>query len=56
MRSRMADDLPPGLKERIAALEDRARQGSEFDAASWAWLILLGIVVPLVLLIWGWEP
>jgi len=52
----MADDLPPGLEERIEALEDPTRQGSDFDARSWAWLTLLGIAVPLALLIWGWEP
>lgn len=52
----MADDLPPGLKERIEALESHARQESDFDATSWAWLILLGIAVPLALLIWGWAP
>ena len=50
----MANDLPPGLKERIEALETEAHQGSDFDAASWGWLILLGIAVPLALLIWGW--
>jgi hypothetical protein len=52
----MADKLPPELEERIAALEDPARQGSDFDARSWVWLILLGVTVPLALLIWGWGP
>jgi hypothetical protein len=52
-RSLMADDPPPGLEARIAALEDPANQGSDFDAASWAWLIALGVVVPVALLIWG---
>jgi hypothetical protein len=52
----MPDDLPPGLRERIEALEDPARQAADFDARSWVWLILLGIVVPVALLVWGWEP
>jgi hypothetical protein len=51
----MAEDLPPELEERITALEDPARQGADFDAVSWAWLILLGMVVPLALLVWGWQ-
>jgi hypothetical protein len=51
----MADDLPPELQERITALEDPSRQGSDFDAVSWAWLILLGVIVPFGLLLWGWE-
>jgi len=52
----MADDLPPGLSERIEALENPTQQGADFDARSWGWLILLGIGVPLALLIWGWGP
>ena len=51
----MADELPPELQERITALEDPARQGSDFDAVSWVWLILLGVIVPFGLLLWGWE-
>ena len=50
----MAEDLPPELQERITALEDPARQGSDFDAVSWAWLIMLGVIAPLGLLLWGW--
>ena len=52
----MAGELPPGLEERVAALEDPAQQGSDFDTASWVWLILLGVALPLALLLWGWAP
>ena len=52
----MAGDLPPELEERIAAVEARAERGSDFDAASWGWLILLGLALPAALLIWGWGP
>jgi hypothetical protein len=45
--------LPPELEARIAAFEDAAPT-SDFDGASWFWMILLGIAVPLVLLIVGW--
>jgi hypothetical protein len=43
----------PGLEERIAAFE-RAAPAGDFDAASWFWMILLGVVLPLVMLIVGW--
>ena len=45
--------LPPELEARIAALESAAPQ-TDFDPASWFWMVLLGIVVPVVLLAIGW--
>jgi hypothetical protein len=51
----MAKQLVPELERRVAVLEDPAQQGADFDAVSWLWLILLGIVGPLALLIWGWN-
>ncbi len=46
--------LPPELEARIAALEAGAAR-SDFDAASWLWMILFGIAVPVILLIIGWR-
>jgi len=47
--------LDPGLEQRVAALESSgADAGSDFDAASWFWMLLLGVAVPAVLLLWGW--
>ncbi len=46
-------ELPPELEARIAALENSAA-AVDFDLASWIWMILLGIVLPLVLLAAGW--
>lgn len=46
--------LDPDLERRIAALESGSDAGSDFDAASWFWMVLLGIVGPALLLIWGW--
>ena len=37
---------------RIAALESQC--GEDFDAASWLWLILLGVLLPVALLLYGW--
>ena len=45
--------LPPDLEARIAALQDAAA-GSDFDTASWIWMIILGVAIPLVLLAAGW--
>ena len=47
--------LPPELERRIRELEDPANQGGSFTAADWAWLLILGVIGPLVLLIWGWT-
>lgn len=46
--------LPPELERRIAALESGGAAGADFDARSWFWMILLGVVLPLALLLWGW--
>jgi hypothetical protein len=45
--------LPPQLEARIGAFE-RAAPAPEFDAASWFWMMLLGVAVPLLLLAVGW--
>ncbi len=46
--------LDPELERRVAALESDTRAGVDFDAVSWFWLVLLGIVGPGALLVWGW--
>jgi hypothetical protein len=48
------EPLDPELERRVAALESGTDAGSDFDAASWFWMVLLGIVGPVVLLVWGW--
>jgi hypothetical protein len=45
--------LPPELEARIEAFE-RAAPRPDFDAASWFWMMLLGVAIPLLLLIVGW--
>ena len=49
----MPAPLPAELERRIDALE-RIRGGEDLDARSWAWLILLGAVLPALLLVIGW--
>ena len=48
-----APALPPQLEERIAAIEIAGRT-SDFDTSSWLWMILLGVVTPLIMLVIGW--
>ena len=42
------------LEERLAALESGHEMGDDFDFRSWVWMIVLGIVIPVVLLGIGW--
>ena len=49
--------LPPELEARIRELETCAATGeppSDFDSFSWFWMILLGVLVPVLLLVVGW--
>lgn len=52
---RQAQRLPAELERRIDVLEGDAAAQGDFDARSWLWLILLGVVLPVVLLILGWS-
>jgi hypothetical protein len=45
--------MPPELEARIAVLEN-ADRGEDFDAVSWVWMALFGIVLPLALVCVGW--
>jgi hypothetical protein len=45
--------LAPELEARIAAFEN-APSRPDFDTASWIWMILLGVALPLLLLAVGW--
>lgn len=44
-----------------AELERRVRRleaqdcGADFDGMAWFWLIALGVIVPVVLLLMGWN-
>jgi hypothetical protein len=49
-----SQQLPAELERRIRALESAGGEGEDFDSSSWFWLIVLGIVLPVAALIWGW--
>jgi hypothetical protein len=46
--------IPEELQQRIAILADESAQGRDFDAVSWFWLLLLGLVGPVLLIVLGW--
>jgi hypothetical protein len=46
--------VPRTLEERLAALEAGRETGDDFNARSWFWLVLLGVVIPAALLLVGW--
>ena len=45
--------LAPDLEARIAAIEE-STPSADFDSAGWFWMILLGLVLPLLLIAAGW--
>jgi hypothetical protein len=38
------EELPPELEARLAALEAGA-SGTDFDAVSWVWMVLFGMIL-----------
>lgn len=47
-------ELPAELERRLAELERPENQGGGFTAGDWIFLIVSGIVAPILLLWWGW--
>ena len=50
----MAEPFPAELEARISALESQREVGDDFDARSWFWLIVLGVITPVALLLMSW--
>jgi hypothetical protein len=44
---------PQELEARLTALEAGTAR-ADFDAFSWFWMVLLGVLLPAVLLVVGW--
>jgi hypothetical protein len=47
-------ELPQELESRLSALEAGTAR-ADFDAFSWFWMVLLGVLLPAVLLVVGWR-
>jgi len=41
------------LARRTRLLEEPSQQGGDFDTASWIWFGILGVLCPLILIVWG---
>jgi hypothetical protein len=50
--------LDPELERRILALESSGLEAAgDFDLYAWLWILMLGVIGPALLLVWGWfEP
>jgi hypothetical protein len=48
-------DFDPELERRIRALEMPAEKETDFTRWDWLALIVLGVMFPVALLIWGWP-
>ena len=46
--------LQPELARRIEILEREVDSSGDFSRASWFWLLLFGVAIPVALLLWGW--
>ena len=42
------------LLNRISILENESNQGQSFDALTWAVVIAACLVIPVIILGWGW--
>lgn len=49
----LAQALPPELEQRIVALEASSGLERDFDAHSWLWMLILGVILPAVLIVVG---
>lgn len=48
-------DFDPELNRRIRAFETSANEETGFTRRDWLALIVLGVLFPAALLVWGWP-
>ncbi|WP_160718763.1 hypothetical protein [Bacillus sp. USDA818B3_A] len=53
MTKKIIDRIP--LEERIKVMTNEENQGGDLSARDYAWYVTLGIIFPVILLIWGWS-
>lgn len=49
----MDNSVESELMRRTRLLEETSQQGEDFDAVSWIWFGILGVICPLILIVWG---
>jgi hypothetical protein len=51
----MSDEvLDPELEKRLKLVENPAYEGESLTRSDQIWLFVTGIVIPFILMIWGW--
>jgi hypothetical protein len=48
------ETLDPELERRIGLVEDPAYEGEPLNSKDYIGLIVVGIIIPFVLMLWGW--
>jgi hypothetical protein len=52
--SRLQHLKSPELEARLLHLQETENQGEGFLKVDWIWLLILGVLGPIGLIIWGW--
>ncbi len=47
--------LDPELLRRIKLVEDPAYEGQPLNNKDYAALVIVGIIIPFLLMVWGWS-
>ena len=48
------EQLDPELAKRIGLVEDPAYEGQPLNSKDYIALVIVGIVIPFILMVWGW--
>lgn len=48
------EELDPELTRRIGLVEDPAYEGEALNSKDYANLVVAGIIIPFILMVWGW--
>jgi len=49
------EKLDPELEKRIKLVEDPAYEGEPLSGKDYTALIVVGVVIPFILMVWGWT-
>ena len=50
----MSHELDPELVKRLELVEDPTYEGEPLNTMDYSGLILVGLILPAVLMVWGW--
>lgn len=49
-----SNSLDPELQSRLKLVADPSYEGEQLNKTDFVLLLLVGIVIPLILMVWGW--